>query len=81
MRIAPKHDSVSITCGRKQYLLPVEDVTVLPLVNTTLEALAGYLLTQVLPQLLESWTGGCRTRNFRASGHLGRCPCRPRLCW
>jgi hypothetical protein len=44
-------DSLSITCGRKRYLLPAEDVTVLPLANTTVEALAGYLLSQVLPQL------------------------------
>jgi 6-pyruvoyl-tetrahydropterin synthase len=51
LRITPKNDSLSIICGRKRYLLPAEDVTVLPLVNTTLEALAGYLLSQVLPQL------------------------------
>ncbi|MBV8993124.1 MAG: 6-carboxytetrahydropterin synthase [Pseudonocardiales bacterium] len=51
LRITPENDSLSITCGRKRYLLPVEDVTVLPLANTTLEALAGYLLGQVLPQL------------------------------
>jgi 6-pyruvoyltetrahydropterin/6-carboxytetrahydropterin synthase len=51
LRITPDNDSLSITCGRKRYLLPAEDVTVLPLVNTTLEALAGYLLSQVLPQL------------------------------
>jgi 6-pyruvoyl-tetrahydropterin synthase len=51
LRITPKDDSLSITCGRKRYLLPAADVTVLPLVNTTLETLAGYLLSQVLPQL------------------------------
>jgi hypothetical protein len=51
LRITPNDDSLSIICGRKRYLLPAEDVTVLPLVNTTLEALAGYLLSQVLPQL------------------------------
>jgi 6-pyruvoyl-tetrahydropterin synthase len=51
LRITPKNNSLSITCGRKCYLLPAEDVTVLPLVNTTLEMLAGYLLSQVLPQL------------------------------
>ncbi|HET9256878.1 MAG TPA: 6-carboxytetrahydropterin synthase [Pseudonocardiaceae bacterium] len=51
LRITPDGDSLSITCGRKRYLLPAEDVTVLPLVNTTLEALAGHLLSQVLPQL------------------------------
>ena len=50
----PNDDSLSITCGHKRYLLPAEDVTVLPLVNTTLEALAGYLLSQVLPQLQRS---------------------------
>lgn len=45
------NDSLSITCGRKRYLLPAEDVTVRSLANTTFEALAGYLLSQVLPQL------------------------------
>ena len=51
LQITPENDSVSITCGRKRYLLPAEDVTILPLTNTTLEALANYLLSQVLPQL------------------------------
>src|SRR5437763_7774138 len=51
LQITRDNDSLSITCGRKRYLLPAEDVTVLPLANTTLEALAGYLLSQVLPQL------------------------------
>jgi 6-pyruvoyl-tetrahydropterin synthase len=51
LQITQDNDSLSITCGRKRYLLPAEDVTVLPLVNTTLEVLAGYLLSQVLPQL------------------------------
>jgi hypothetical protein len=51
LQITPENDSLWIICGRKQYLLPTEDVTVLPLANTTLEALAGYLLRQVLPQL------------------------------
>jgi 6-pyruvoyltetrahydropterin/6-carboxytetrahydropterin synthase len=51
LQITPQNDSLSITCGRKRYLLPAEDVTVLPLANTTLETLAGYLLSQVLPQL------------------------------
>jgi 6-pyruvoyltetrahydropterin/6-carboxytetrahydropterin synthase len=49
--ITQKNDSLSIICGRKRYQLPNEDVTVLPLINTTLEVLAGYLLSQVLPQL------------------------------
>jgi len=51
LQIMPNNDSLSITCGPKRYLLPAEDVTVLPLANTTLETLAGYLLSQVLPQL------------------------------
>jgi 6-pyruvoyltetrahydropterin/6-carboxytetrahydropterin synthase len=51
LQITPKNDSLSIICGRKRYLLPAEDVTVLPLANTTLETLAGYLLSQVRPQL------------------------------
>jgi 6-pyruvoyltetrahydropterin/6-carboxytetrahydropterin synthase len=51
LQITQKNDSMSIICGRKRYLMPNEDVTVLPLTNTTLEVLAGYLLSQVLPQL------------------------------
>ncbi len=51
LQITPEHDSLSIIAGRKRYVLPAEDVTVLPLANTTLEAIAGYLLDQVLPAL------------------------------
>jgi 6-pyruvoyl-tetrahydropterin synthase len=51
LRITPNGESLSIICGRKRYLLPTEDVTMLPLANTTLEALAGYLLSRVRPQL------------------------------
>lgn len=51
LQITPENGSLSITCGAKRYLLPAEDITVLPLANTTLEALAGYLLNRVLPQL------------------------------
>jgi 6-pyruvoyltetrahydropterin/6-carboxytetrahydropterin synthase len=51
LKITSEHDTLSITTGRKRYVLPVEDVTVLPLANTTLEAIAGYLLGQVRPQL------------------------------
>ncbi len=51
LQITPEHDSLSIIAGRKRYVLPAEDVTVLPLANTTLEAIAGYLLGQVLPPL------------------------------
>ena len=54
LKITQENDSLSIICGRKRYLLPTEDVTVLPLTNTTLEALAGYLLSQVLPQLTKT---------------------------
>lgn len=42
---------MSIAAGRKRYVLPAEDVVVLPLVNTTTEAIAGYLLDRVLPYL------------------------------
>ncbi len=51
LEITSTHGTLSITAGRKRYVLPAEDVTVLPLTNTTLEAIAGYLLGQVLPQL------------------------------
>jgi hypothetical protein len=48
LRITPNNESLLITCGGKRYLLPAADVTLLPLVNTTLEALAGHLLSHVL---------------------------------
>jgi len=50
-RITPEGNTVSISAGRKRYVLPAEDVTVLPLVNTATEAIAGYLLERVLPFL------------------------------
>ena len=51
MRITSEDNILSITAGRKRYVLPAEDVTVLPLVNTATEAIAGYLLERVLPFL------------------------------
>jgi hypothetical protein len=43
--ITPNNDSLSITCGHKQYLLPAEDVTVLPLVNTHTALLDQWILS------------------------------------
>jgi 6-pyruvoyl-tetrahydropterin synthase len=42
---------VMIECGAKQYSFPAGDVLFLPVSNTTTEALAGYLLSQILPHL------------------------------
>jgi 6-pyruvoyl-tetrahydropterin synthase len=39
--------------GHKRYDLPAEDVTLLPVPNTTTEAIAGWLAAQVLPRLPE----------------------------
>jgi 6-pyruvoyl-tetrahydropterin synthase len=49
--ITSENNSLSIVAGRKRYVLPAEDVVVLPLVNTTTETIAGYLLERVLPYL------------------------------
>lgn len=49
--ITSENDALLIVAGRKRYVLPAEDVVVLPLVNTTTEAIAGYLLDRVLPYL------------------------------
>ncbi len=49
--ITSENNALSIVAGGKRYVLPVEDVVVLPLVNTTTEAIAGYLLERVLPFL------------------------------
>lgn len=38
-----------IECGAKRYSLPLEDVTLLPMANTTTEAIAAYLLEQLVP--------------------------------
>lgn len=46
-------EQVFIECGSKHFSLPAADVAVLPLVNTTTEALAGHLLDQLLPMLRE----------------------------
>lgn len=51
LQITQEQDGLSITVGPKRYLLPAEDVTVLPLSNTTLEAITGHLLGQVVPHL------------------------------
>jgi 6-pyruvoyl-tetrahydropterin synthase len=51
VHIAPENNTLSIAAGRKWYVLPADDVVVLPLANTTTEAIAGYLLAQVLPHL------------------------------
>ncbi|MPZ65917.1 MAG: hypothetical protein GEU83_10510 [Pseudonocardiaceae bacterium] len=50
-RITSENDTVSIATSGKAYVLPADDVVVLPLANTTTEAIAGYLLEQVLPHL------------------------------
>ena len=42
---------ILVQCGAKRYSLPAGDVALLPVPNTTTEALAGYLLSQVLPDL------------------------------
>ncbi len=51
VRITSENDAVSIATSGKSYMLPADDVVVLPLANTTTEAIAGYLLDQVLPHL------------------------------
>ncbi|MGH3812389.1 MAG: 6-pyruvoyl trahydropterin synthase family protein [Pseudonocardiaceae bacterium] len=49
--ITSESNTLSIVAGRKRYVLPAEDVVVLPLVNTTTEAIADYLLERALPYL------------------------------
>lgn len=49
--ITSENNALSIVAGRKRYVLPAEDIVVLPLVNTTTEVIAGYLLDRVLPYL------------------------------
>lgn len=51
LEISERDGSVSVVAADKRYLLPATDVTLLPMANTTLEALAGYLLGQVAPKL------------------------------
>jgi 6-pyruvoyl-tetrahydropterin synthase len=56
---------VFIACGTKRYTLPADDVRLLPLANTTTEAIAGYLLDQLLPVLLDQ--AGVRLVELRLS--------------
>jgi 6-pyruvoyl-tetrahydropterin synthase len=42
---------VVVECGGKHYSLPAGDVVVLPVVNTTTEVIAAWLLGQVMPRL------------------------------
>lgn len=45
---------VFIECGAKRYSLPSEDVALLPVANTTTEAIATYLLDELVPFLREA---------------------------
>lgn len=47
-------DSVRFTDGIKTYVLPADDVVVLPTTNTTTEQIAAYLLAQVAQALSQS---------------------------
>jgi 6-pyruvoyl-tetrahydropterin synthase len=42
---------VVIECGAKRYSLPCQDVVLLPVASTTTEAIAAYLLGQLMPSL------------------------------
>ena len=42
---------VIIACGTKHYSLPAEDVVLLPVTNTTTEAIAAWLLDQLLTRM------------------------------
>jgi 6-pyruvoyltetrahydropterin/6-carboxytetrahydropterin synthase len=46
-RVAVEGGQVVIECGPKRYSLPAEDVVLLPVANTTTEALAGWLLSEL----------------------------------
>jgi 6-pyruvoyl-tetrahydropterin synthase len=45
--VTTRDGQVIVECGRKHYSLPAEDVVLLPVPNTTTEALAGWLLEQL----------------------------------
>lgn len=47
-------DAVRFTDGFKTYVLPADDVVVLPTTNTTTEQIAAYLLAQIAEALRES---------------------------
>jgi 6-pyruvoyl-tetrahydropterin synthase len=51
MKMVRESDMLSIALGGKSYVPPADDVVVLPLVNTTTEAIVGYLLGEVLAHL------------------------------
>ncbi|MFG1707431.1 6-pyruvoyl tetrahydropterin synthase family protein [Nonomuraea sp. M3C6] len=45
---------IIVECGDRWYSFPQDDVALLPIPNTTTEALAGYLLGRLLPYLKDS---------------------------
>ncbi|MDB5421209.1 MAG: 6-pyruvoyl tetrahydrobiopterin synthase, partial [Brevundimonas sp.] len=45
--------SLSIVCGEDEIRLPIDDVRLLPIRNTTVEELAGYLLNRMMDR--EPW--------------------------
>jgi len=54
LKIVTKAGEVRVEHGDKRYLFPREDVTLLPLANTTAELLAEYLCDQLRSRLTEA---------------------------
>jgi 6-pyruvoyl-tetrahydropterin synthase len=50
-RCGEQDGQVVIECGAKRYSLPAGDVVLLPVVNTTTEAIAGWLLDRLIPSI------------------------------
>lgn len=51
LEIVKSPSSVRVQYGKKEYVLPVEDVRVLPVVNVTAEELARYLADELVQRL------------------------------
>ena len=50
-RCGEQDGQVVIECGAKRYSLPAGDVVLLPVVNTTTEAIAGWLLDRLISSI------------------------------
>lgn len=55
LEIQEKESEIEVRFNRKRYVLPKEDVRLLPIVNISVEALASYLHSQLKTQIRPEW--------------------------
>lgn len=55
LKIMETEKEVEVHFSKKRYVLPAEDVKLLPIANISIEALAQYIHSQLIPQLKPEW--------------------------